>query len=275
MKKIGILYHPKVEATQQKACDVETLLRNHGVTVWVHSSWEPARIEQELEGTDLVITVGGDGTILRAVQIVSPCGIPVTGINLGKLGFMTEIGNGDEEESLVAILEGKGWIDERTMLQAGISDGNRMHVMHALNDVVVARGAVARLIRVDVTIDGQPCTTYKADGVIVATATGSTGYTLAAGGPVMYPHSPDLLMTAVAPHLSAAYPVVLPGSSEIVLRVTTYQPATLSVDGHINQPLGDGDEVRISRSERVARFLRVSPRESFFGTLEQKLKGKK
>ncbi len=274
MKKIGVLYHPKVEATRHKARDVQAFLRSRGVTVWVHSAWEPGRIGELLDGTDLVVTVGGDGTILRAAQVVSPYEIPVTAVNLGKLGFLTEFASGEEEQGLARILDGEGWTDERAMLQAEIQDDDEVRTFHALNDVVLARGAVARLIRVSVNIDSRPYTMYKADGVIVSTATGSTGYALAAGGPIMYPQSRDFLMVAVAPHLSARYPLLLPESSEIVLQAETYQIATVSIDGHINQPLGNGGEVRLRRSPRTARFLRLQAPETFYENLEDKLRGK-
>jgi NAD+ kinase len=139
---------------------------------------------------------------------------------------------------------------------------------------VMARGGIARLIRIDATIDGQPLPTYKADAVIVATATGSTGYSLAAGGPVLHPHAPEMLMIPVAPHLCPGYPLIIPEKSEIVLRLNTYMDATLSIDGHVNIVLTNGDTVTIRRSPYIARFRRIRPQDSFFSTLEEKLKGK-
>jgi NAD+ kinase len=138
----------------------------------------------------------------------------------------------------------------------------------------MARGEIARLIRVDVAINGQPLTTYKTDGVIAATATGSTGYALAARGPILYPQSQDFLLVPVAPHLSPSYPLIVPATAEVVLRLNTYHAATLSVDGHINIPLSNGDTVTIRRSPRVARFWRIRPEGSFYSSLEDKLKGK-
>jgi NAD+ kinase len=219
--------------------------------------------------------VGGDGTILRAVQVVIPGKTPITGINLGKLGFMTEFDAAEALAKLPSLLDGKGWIDERAMLQAEVAvSGQEPRVFHALNDVVVARGEVVRLIRVEASVDGQPLTTYKTDSVIVATATGSTGYALAARGPILYPQSRDFLLVPVAPHLSSAYPLVLPEKAGVTLRLNTYHPAVLSVDGHINLPLSNGDTVTVRRSPHVARFLRLRPRESFYGFLEDKLRGK-
>ena len=275
MKKVGILYHPKVEITRIKARELEGFLKSKGVSVWVCSAWDREKASRQLGGTDLLLTVGGDGTILRAVQVVIPGSVPITGINQGKLGFITELDAGEAVAKLPSLLDGKGWIDERAMLQAELTaSGKEPRVFHALNDVVVARGEIARLIRVEVSIDGQPLTTYKTDGVIVATATGSTGYALAARGPILYPQSRDFLLVPVAPHLSLAYPLVLPETAEVVLRLNTYHAATLSVDGHINLPLSDGDTVTLRRSPHVARFWRIRPEGSFYSSLEDKLKGK-
>jgi len=275
VKKIGILFHPKVPATGTKAREIEDFLKKKGVSVWVCSAWDKDTACEQVKGTDLVISVGGDGTILRAVQALVPGSVPLLSINLGKLGFMTELSADEALQKLPEILKGKGWVDERAMLRAElVTRGKRAQVFYALNDIVVARGEIARIIRVEASIDGQALTTYRADGVIVATATGSTGYALAARGPVLYPQSRDLLLLPVAPHLSLAYPLVLPPASTVTLRLETYLTATLSVDGHINLPLGDGDTVTIKQSPDVARFLRIRPRESFYSSLEEKLKGK-
>jgi NAD+ kinase len=162
------------------------------------------------------------------------------------------------------------------MLQAELvtAADNKRSVFHALNDVVMARGEIARLVTVEAGIDGQRLAVYKADAVIAATATGSTGYALAARGPVIYPQSPDILLAPVAPHLSLAYPLVLPSSSVITLKLNSFHPATLSVDGHINLPLADGDTLTIGRSPYITRFIRTRPREYFFASLEERLKGK-
>ena len=275
VKKAGILYHPKVETTRIKAKELESFLKTQGVAVWVCSAWETEKACLKLDGTDLLLTVGGDGTILRAVQAVIPGKTPITGINKGKLGFMTELDADEAIKKLPSILRGGGWIDERAMLQAELkSAGQETRVFHALNDVVVGRGGIARLIRVDVTIDGQVLTTYKTDAVIAATATGSTGYALAAKGPILYPVSRDFILVPVAPHLSPSYPLVLAETAEAVLRLNTYHNATLSIDGHINIPLSNGDTVTIRHSPHVTRFRRIRPEASFYSSLEDKLKGK-
>ncbi len=275
MKKVGILYHPKVEATQVKARELEGFLSSRGLSVWVCSAWEREKACARLDGTDLLLTVGGDGTILRAAQVVIPGTTPITGINLGKLGFMTELDADEALEKLPVLIDTDGWIDERAMLQAEIvASGQESRTFHALNDVVVARGEIARVIRVEASIDGRYMTTYKTDGVILATATGSTGYALAARGPVLYPHSADFLLVPIAPHLSSAYALVLPANATVELRLSTYHSATLSVDGHINLPLTNADTIIIKRSPHKTRFWRISPQDSFYSSLEEKLKGR-
>jgi NAD+ kinase len=275
VKIIGILHHPKVPETRTRAREIETFLQQRGLSVWVCSAWDREKAGELIDGTDLLITVGGDGTILRAAQVTIPGKTPILSINLGKLGFLTELSSHEALPKLPDILDSKGWIDERAMLQAEVvTAACPPQVFHALNDVVVARGEIARLTRIEASIDGQPLTTYRADGVIVATATGSTGYALAARGPIFYPQSHDFLLAPVAPHLSLAFPLVVPATAVITLRLDTYLMATLSVDGHINLPLANGDTVTIRRSPHVARFLRVRPGGSFYSSLEEKLKGK-
>ncbi|MFC1961718.1 NAD(+)/NADH kinase [Chloroflexota bacterium] len=276
MQRVGILYHPLVNATQIKATQIQDFLDGEGLAAWRCSSWEPDDIKAQLDGTDLILTVGGDGTILRTVQAVFPREIPITGINMGKLGFLTELGADEALEKLPALLSGKGWRDQRSMLAITLEqDKEAPQTFTALNDVVAARGAIARLVHLAVTIDSQHFQTYRADGVIVATATGSTGYSLAAGGPILHPQSPDLILVPIAPHLSPAYPLVLPGETLLKLKITTFHEATLSIDGHINLALGDGAEISVSRSQRQAQLLRIHTKNLFYSSLEQKLRGKK
>jgi NAD+ kinase len=275
MDKAGILYHPKVQATRNKAKEIEAFLKEKGLSVWTCSAWEKEKACALTDETGLIITVGGDGTILRAAQVGLLSPAPILSVNMGKLGFMTELTSHEVIFRLPEILDGRGWIDERAMLRVELITENKPpQVFHALNDVVVARGEIARLIKLTVGINGQPLTTYRADGAIMATATGSTGYALAAGGPVLHPQSQDILMMPVAPHLTLKYPLVLPSTAIVTLRLDTYLTATLSVDGHINLPLEDGVTIKVSRSPNTVKFLRLRPREYFYGSLEEKLKGK-
>lgn len=278
MKKVGILYHPMVEMAYTLAQEIEKLLDSRGISVWLCSAWEGEKARAQLNNTDLIVTTGGDGTILRAAQVALTNQTPITGVNLGKLGFMTEL-KVDEVDKLADLLEGKGWIDERAMLEADVLPADKTQepsqTFYALNDVVVARGAIARLVSIDASIDNEHLTTYRADGVILATATGSTGYSLAVGGPILHPPAEELLLVPIAHHLGLASSMILPSTATVKLRLTTTHQATLSIDGHINLPLSSGATITVRRSSSTTRFLRTHPRTSFYHSLEQRLKGRK
>ncbi len=276
MKKIGILYHPMIKAAHTLAEELQGFLTARGISVWLGSAWEGEKAKSQADDTDLILTIGGDGTILRAAQVAVAGQIPITGVNLGKLGFMTELSAEKAKEKLPALLEGKGWLDERAMLEAelGATASEPSRTFYALNDVVVARGAVARVVYIETSIDDELLTTYKADGVIVATATGSTGYSLSAGGPILHPRAKEFLLLPILPHLSLAYSLVLPAQVVVRLRLNTTHQATLSIDGHINLPLGDGAVITVRHSSNSGRFLRIHPEAAFYSSLEKKLKGK-
>ncbi len=277
MKKVGILYHPMVEAAQVKARELQEFLSSKGVSAWLCSAWEVEQAKSLLNDTSLILTTGGDGTILRAAQVALSKNIPITGVNMGNLGFMTELSTGEAMKKLPPLLAGEGWIDERAMLQAELTTTDQEHpqIFHALNDIVVARGAIARVIYAEVSIDDEHLTTYKVDGVILSTATGSTSYSLAAGGPILHPQSKDFLLVPLTPHLSSDYTLLLPQASVVKIRVKTFHQATLSIDGHTNLPLSDGDVITVKHSPNSARFLRIHPVASFYSTLEERLKGKR
>jgi len=277
MKRVGIIFHPMNEAAGNLARELEQFLGTQGVSAWLCSAWEGEAARACVDGTDLVLSIGGDGTILRAAQAVLPRSVPITGINLGNLGFMTELTVDEAREKLTALLAGEGWLDERSLLEAELpvtGGASGLQTFYALNDMVIAHGEVARLIRIEARVDGQLLTNYKADGAIVSTATGSTGYSLAAGGPILHPQAKEMLLLPIVPHLSASYKLVLPSTSTIELRVSTLHSAALTVDGHIVTPLSDGTVVTIKRSSNTVRFMRIHSDTSFFGSLEQRLKGK-
>jgi len=278
MKRVGILYHPMKEAAYTLAKELQEFLSLNGVSAWLCSAWEGEEARAQINDSDLILSIGGDGTILRAAQAVIPRQTPITGINLGKLGFMAELSADEAVDKLPRLLAGEGWIDERTILEAELSPTNQEHepprIFYALNDVVVARGAIARLVNIEASIDGEPLTTYKADGVIVATATGSTSYSLAAGGPILHPQAKEFLLLPIMPHLSSAYTLVLPATAIVKLCINTAHPATMSVDGHIHLTLNSGAVITVRHSSNTARFLRIRPQTSFYRSLEQRLKGK-
>ena len=275
MKRIGIFFHPLKDAACSLARELTEFLRGQHLSVWQCSAWEWENSLPQINGSDLIITIGGDGTILRAAQAVMPHAIPIVGINLGRLGFMTELTVGETMEKLPLILEGKGKIDERSILEADVRIAGAKMPRHfyALNDVVVARGGIARLINIEASIDATPLTTYRADGVVIATATGCTGYALAAGGPILHPQSTDFVMAPILPFLSYSYPMVIPAGSISRLELGTTSSGIISIDGHINIDLTGGDVVTVKHSTGTVRFLRIH-HHSFYETLEQRLKGK-
>ncbi len=277
MKRIGILCHPLNKAARPMADELKSFLSARGVSTWVCSAWEADEARGQLDGTDLILTVGGDGTILRAAQVVVSHPIPITGVNLGKLGFMTELSVAEAKDKLAALLAGEGWIDERAMLEAELEapDSEGPPVLYALNDMVMARGEIARMVRVEAAIDGKSLTTYRADGVILATATGSTGYSLSAGGPILHPQAKEFLLLPILPHLSLAYTLVLPSSVSVRLRINAAHTTTLSVDGHMNLSLPSGATLKVKQSAKKTLFLRVHSKTSFYGSLERRLKGRK
>lgn len=278
MKTVGIIFHPRITAGTQLAEDLCNYLETVDVRAWRWSAWDEAGLKEHAPGTDLAISVGGDGTILRVSRVMSMWNVPIVGINLGHLGFMTELLPEDVMEKLPGILSGQSWTDDRTMLQVEkLSEGEDSaglpgQPLFALNDAVIGRGGVARLVRVDARIDGEYVSSYKVDGLIVATATGSTGYSLAAGGPILHPQSDDLLLNPISPHLTMPYPLVLPAETVIDLTIHTSHQAMISIDGQVEFALRDGDRIRVRRSSHVARFLRVYGRWSFYTELERRLR---
>jgi NAD+ kinase len=278
---IGIVYNPRVpEAKAMASALIERL--NLQDKAWVCSASEVDPDLPQAKDTDLVITVGGDGTIIRAARLSVPHGIPILGINMGRLGFMTELEAAEAMEQLPQYLEGVTWVEERCMLQAGVlprgsgetdepAPASDLPSYNALNDVVVGRGAASRLVRISAYIDGAHLTDFRADAVIVSAATGSTGYNLSVGGPILAPESEDIILKAVAPHVGMAPALVLPPTSIIRLFVETDHQVMLSVDGYIDFELAPGDSVRVQRSPHKALFLRAHPHAQFYSTLTRRL----
>ncbi len=272
MKRVGILYHPKIEKARAFSRELEEFLSARGVSFWTCSAWEEAEAKPQIVGSDLILSIGGDGTILRAARAIIPHAVPIVGINLGNLGFMTELKANEAFEKLPRLLDGDGWIEERVVLEAGLLSQDK--VFNALNDVFVGRRSLARLVHIETKVNGEVLATYRADGVIVATATGSTGYSLAAGGPILYPQAKEIIFKPVCPHLALDRAVVLPSEAEIQIKVTTTHEAMLSIDGQVELLLRSGNEIRVKLSPYLARFLRIRPKAYFYSYLESRLKGK-
>lgn len=268
LKTVGILYHPKIDAAQILAQELAAFLPSRQASTWLCSAWEEQEAKNRIEGTDLLLSIGGDGTILRAARAAIPWCVPIVGVNLGRLGFLTELRSDDARDKLPLYLDGEGWIDERAMLEVELAGHEPFH---ALNDLFVGRGGLPRVVNIETIIDGVVLTTYRADGVVLSTATGSTGYSLAAGGPILCPQAREIILNAISPHPTFANALVLPPEVEVELRVGTTHQAMVSIDGQVNVDVGDGDYVRARLSRHVARFLRAEPRNSFYATLMKRL----
>jgi NAD+ kinase len=270
MKKIGIFVHSQWAPAHDLANEAERYLKTQGVEdVWHTSDWDDARLLDFMPGTELLMCLGGDGTVLRAARTVIPHPVPILGVNMGRLGFLAEIRPSHLMETLKDILAGGFRIEVRTMLQAQIPSWGVTH--HALNDVVVGRETLSRPVYVEVAIDGSRLAVHRCDAMIVASATGSTAYSLSAGGPILHPESQDLILTPVAPHMAAARPLVLPPDSVVDLTITTDRDAIVSVDGQVDRVLASGDSVAVCRSPHTARFVRFSSPQDYYSMLAERL----
>ena len=222
----------------------------------------------------VVVTVGGDGTILRAARLAAPLDVPLLGVNLGRLGFLTEVEAANALELVPRYLEpGFAWLQERSMLQAQVvvPGQDRPASVTALNDVVVGRGPTSRLPRIRVRVDGVDLATYSADAVIVASATGSTGYALSAGGPILHPSSSDMVLKAVAPHGDLAAAVLVPRDSVLELAVLSRGNSFVTADGYWHVELAEDQPVRVTSSPHKAHFLRAGTPARFYETLVYRL----
>jgi NAD+ kinase len=273
VRRIGILHHPKIAVSRPLADEIAELVGSQGVEAWQGSAWDEAGVAQQIGNFDLVITLGGDGTILRAARMCASHNVPVLGINLGRLGFLAELAPDEWRERIPRVLAGDYWIEERMMLRAeSYHAGEKVAVYEALNDVVLSRGGLARIVAVETHIDGGRLTTFIADGVIVATATGSTAYALAVGGPIMPPTLRNILLIPIAPHLTLNRAVILSEGDSVTLKISTDHRARLTVDGQFDQNLIDGDHVHVSASPHRCKFARLQSETYFYETLMEKLR---
>lgn len=221
---------------------------------------------------DLVVVLGGDGTLLSAGRAVSP-GVPILGVNLGRLGFLTEIARADLYPSLVEILAGNFAVEERSLLEITVARADGGSAFYrVLNDAVIAKSALSRIIELTLKADGGLVTTYRSDGLIISTPTGSTAYNLSAGGPIVNPLLPAVLLTPICPHTFSLRPIVVPDQSRIEVTLETQEAEVyLTLDGQEGTTLKYLDTVRLTRAARGASLVRVSGR-SFYDHLRGKLR---
>ncbi|MFQ5526052.1 MAG: NAD(+)/NADH kinase [Thermoanaerobaculia bacterium] len=221
---------------------------------------------------DLVVVLGGDGTLLAAGRAVRP-GVPILGVNLGRLGFLTEIGRAELYPSLVEILAGRFEVEERSLLEISVAraDG-RTESYRVFNDAVIAKSALSRIIELTLAADGGLVTTYRSDGLIISTPTGSTAYNLSAGGPIVNPLLPVVLLTPICPHTFSLRPIVVPDTSLIEVTLETDDAEVfLTLDGQEGTTLGYHDTVRLTKAPDGVRLVRLSGR-SFYDSLRGKLR---
>jgi NAD+ kinase len=224
------------------------------------------------ERTDLAIVAGGDGTILSVARAAAPRGIPILGVNFGGLGFLTELQPDELYPGLEKLLGGDSWIEERQALRVRFRRAGKVRREHLLlNDAVITKGALARMIPLEVRVDGDEVATFTSDGLIVSTSTGSTAYNLSAGGPILDPRMAAFVIAPICPHMLTHRPVVVPGSVRIDVRLLgTQEDVYLTLDGQVGIPMRPGDAIALDRHPSSVRLVRVA-RRGFFEILRRKL----
>ena len=272
MNRIGILYHPQRGDSSELAEKARRILRERHIDIWEGQAHDEESLHEQASSLDLVMTFGGDGTIVRAVRAVAHAGVPILGVNLGRLGLLAEVEPGQLEESISALFDGRYIIEERMMLRAELRREIKVRmVLEAINDVVIARGLGAHTVRVSIGVDGLHVMTPTADGIVVSTPTGSTAYCLAAGGPIVAPDLDALTVTPIAAHLGIAHALVIPAHHALSLRLIEGDGAVLTVDGQLDVELQIGDEVCSTASETTAKFVRFGGDGCFYATVLKKL----
>ena len=267
-RRVVVAAHPKIPDAVTEAAAINSYLEEHGLES-DHGTLDDASLRKRVKDGefDLLVAVGGDGTMLRVSHLCAPCNVPILGINMGRLGFLMQFGREEWHSALEQLLKGEYWIENRMMIRAehgraGESLGN----WHALNEVVVCRTAAVRPVRVSASVDGMQLSNYVADGLIAATPTGSTAYALAAGGPILPPELRNILLVPIAPHLSVDRAVVLSEGTSVSITLRGGD-AVLSVDGQIPVGLAEGDVVDVRAGEYAAQFVRFGDPGYFYRNL--------
>ena len=277
VQRIGFAYNPTIEATVELAARASGWCRRRGIDEWRAQAGDIDTLREELQTTDALVVLGGDGTFLRAARAVAEVDVPLLGINLGKVGFLSKAEATDLEPVLEHILAGEFRLDERLAIEGRIirygGDGGpgsgARHI--ALNDIVIARGSLARVCRLDVSIDDTHLATFIADGLVVASPTGSTGYSFSAGGPILDPASRNLVVTPIAAYLSAIRSVVVSPAQVVRCRVVDAHEALVSVDGREDLPIAVGDIVEVHALDRPIRLIEPKGAQPFWDLLRHKV----
>ena len=280
-KTIGILSRPRRSILAEIVPQLLSWLRERGVSTvidtetacWLKRDDLGQTRHQIAQAADLLLVLGGDGTLLAAAREAAPRGIPILPINLGGLGFLTSFTLDELYPALEEALAGRAAMDERVLLLAERThDGSTLTEQLVLNEAVVHKGTLARMIELELHIDGGFVCRYRADGLIVATPTGSTAYSMSAGGPIVHPAVESILVTPICPHTLSDRPVVVPDTSKIELRMAENPDSIfLSLDGQTGVPLQAGDRVRITRAAERLKLVHP-PNKTYFEILRNKLK---
>ena len=271
--RIGFAYNPTNEDALELRERAAGWCRMHGVEQWAAPAGDTTTHAEELRQTDVLVVLGGDGTFLRAAQSVAEVDVPIVGINLGKVGFLSMAEANELEGLLEKLKAGAYTIRERMALTGQILQAGRTPdgSFTALNDIVVARGSLARVVRLDVSIDESHLATFVADGLVVASPTGSTGYSFSAGGPILEPHSRNLVVTPIAGYLSAIRSIVVSPQQVVRARVTDAHGALVSIDGREDRRIEVGDVVEVRAMERPMRFIEPAGALPFWDLLRTKV----
>src|SRR5438552_9887496 len=266
---VGIAGHPRIDIGGEPVMQARRRLEQRGFRVWTYCATaeeRPGALVSDLDGTRLIVSIGGDGTLLWTAQQAAVARIPVLGINAGRLGFLTQVQHGEEGTALDRWAEGDFRLHRRALLEARVGD----RVFHALNDTVVHKGIDINLIRLEVSVDGVTAGHFDADGVIVSTPTGSTGYGLSLGGPIVHPDVRALVFMPLNPHSLFNRPIVLPEQSRILIRLPK-SAAILTCDGQQNAELRPGAEVQVASGLQV-ELVQFDGGRNFFDLLRRKLR---
>jgi NAD+ kinase len=273
LQKIAVASYPAREDVTELAEAIAAFLTERGLIVQHASLNDETFCSQVRDGAfDLLIALGGDGTMLRAGHLCAPSHVPILGINVGGLGFLIEVGRDDWRSKVERVLSGDYWLQERMMLRAEHYCRDEMvGAWDVLNECTIGRGETVRPVRLITEIDGFYLTTYVADSLIVATPTGSTAYALAAGGPILPPELRNILLVPVAPHLSIDRAIVLHEGSWVKVIVRTTHQATLCIDGKPPEPLQDQASVVVRASEHTVHFVRLQDPDYFYRNLTSRM----
>ena len=259
---------PKMAEATAEGQAVASYLKDKGMETLCSSLYdEELRRRVKSREFDMLIAVGGDGSVLRAGHLCAPCGVPILGINLGRLGFLIQIDRKEWRDYFDKLFKGEAWIENRMMLHADhVRAGDQIGAWNALNEVVVGRGPLLRPVRLTALVDGRELASYVADGLIASTATGSTAYALAAGGPILPPELRNILLVPIAPHLSVDRAVVLSEGTSVTIRVRG-ENAVVSVDGQPPTSLMEDDLINVRAADVTAQFVRFGDPAYFYRNL--------